>query len=228
MGEIKKYKNKKWLKKKYLEEGLSTRKIGEVCGATHFPVRYWMKKHEIKGRVFGSQEYKNRRWLMKKYHKEELSTPEIGKMCNVTGTTIHKWMKRLAIEARTQSEAIETWHKKHPYKFLGDKSNKWKGGRNKNKGYVMIYSPNHPNRRGRNKSGGGGYMREHRLVMEKHIGRYLHSWEEVHHINGIKDDNRIENLSLLPRREHNTKIQEVYKENLFLKKLVSDFLSIRA
>lgn len=56
----------------------------------------------------------------------------------------------------------------------------------------MIY-PNDKNKR----------VSEHRFIVEKHIGRKLHRWELVHHINGKRDDNRIENLQVLTTAEHN-------------------------
>ena len=74
---------------------------------------------------------------------------------------------------------------------IGEKSISWKGGKTiGSDGYILVLKHNHPFRQ---KS---GHVREHRLVMEKRIGRYLQPFEKVHHINGIKTDNRIENLLL--------------------------------
>jgi hypothetical protein len=58
------------------------------------------------------------------------------------------------------------------------------------RGYIFVLSPNHPS------VNSAGYVFEHRLVMEKHIGKYLKPSEQVHHINGNRSDNRIENLQL--------------------------------
>jgi len=72
----------------------------------------------------------------------------------------------------------------------------WKGGRIIRGGYVYIKLPKHPF------SDFHNYFAEHRLIMEKHIGRYLLMSEIVHHLNGIKTDNRLENLQLTNRSDH--------------------------
>ena len=46
--------------------------------------------------------------------------------------------------------------------------------------------------------------KQHRWIMEQHLGRKLLPTEDVHHINGIKDDNRVENLQVMTHGEHST------------------------
>lgn len=77
---------------------------------------------------------------------------------------------------------------------------KWNGGKYLNhNGYVLISEQDHPFCDKR------GYVFEHRLVMEKSIGRYLKPKEVVHHINGIKTDNRIKNLLLFKNHSEHKK-----------------------
>lgn len=74
----------------------------------------------------------------------------------------------------------------------GERSRAWRGGRHLNgDGYVMLWCPEHP------RAGKRGYVREHIKVWTDAHGPLLPGWT-VHHLNGIRDDNRLDNLAAVP------------------------------
>lgn len=74
----------------------------------------------------------------------------------------------------------------------GDRAGHWRGGRHVTpSGYIRVWAPEHPGAMGR-----GGYVPEHRLVMEQKLGRRLERGESVHHIDGDRANNAPENLQL--------------------------------
>ena len=139
----------------------------------------------------------------------------VAKELNVSTTTVFNYLHKYGIDTRDEHDHPTSQKVRDTWKELGrmgrgrklsdetkrkiSESHKKHGPGHKKKrqdGYIVVHYPDHPN------STKSGYVMEHKLVMEKHIGRYLEKDEVVHHKNGNRADNRIENLALMTFNEH--------------------------
>ena len=153
--------------------------------------------------------------LLYLYNEKGLAMNKIAIELNVSVGKVFNDMKFYGIESRkyltdSQKKAISEKNKGKPSPMKGKHLSKetikkmsdalrLKGTGHKKQrcdGYISLYYPNHP------RSNKDGYIMEHQYVMEQHIGRLLNNDEVVHHINHIRNDNRIENLQLMTFKEH--------------------------
>ncbi len=127
------------------------------------------------------------------YIDRQLSMNQIEQELHISSFIIFRALHHYGIPTRESHEAGKLAIKR------GTESPNFVGTRRYNThSYVLIWKPNHP-------SAKKGWVLEHRYVVEQHIGRLLASTEQIHHLNGIKDDNRIENLELISPANHSLK-----------------------
>lgn len=149
-----------------------------------------------------SSAYKDKEWFENQYWNKKKDVHKIAKLCGVHFSTIYKWAKKNQWKLKRGGWGMpvskETAQKIREAQ-IGNKNHAWRGGKYEQEGYVFIKDHTHPNRNSQN------YISEHRVIIEKNIGRYLYPWELVHHKNGIRNDNRVENLEIKYRGNHHRK-----------------------
>jgi hypothetical protein len=129
------------------------------------------------------------------------SLKELGARYGVCWTTVRRYMKAHGVEMRPPG------YKLRQVRLPGPLHPKWGGGRVNKRGYWHLREIDHPH-------ANGGYVPEHRVVIEQHLrqtdpehpglgpdGCLRRDWC-VHHRNGDKGDNRLENLEPMPRHAH--------------------------
>jgi len=99
----------------------------------------------------------------------------LAKRFGVSRPTIYQWARRVGVKL------VDSYHRG----FIETAS-----------GYICVPAPDHPH------CDSKGYCREHVLVMEQHLGRYLTREECVHHVDGDKKNNSLENLQVMLRSDH--------------------------
>lgn len=151
------------------------------------------------------------------YNTGHYTLKQIGYLQNVSGPGIYHALKKAGctfirtqrIESRPEvfirrsqsrngkpvsKTTIEAVKKANTRNYDG--INKYGHTKVRNDGYIKAYAPLHP------KATKDGFVMLHRIIYERHIGRYLTDDEVVHHINHNRSDNRIENLKLMTKKEH--------------------------
>ena len=168
------------------------------------------------GKEFVDKKHKNRIYCSKKCtgKSQQRRTKVSCKICKKKFVKVNSSVKDNNICSKKCfkifSKMQKPWNKGKHITNSGtfksrEKHPNWKGGKIRCHGYIRVLRPTHPF------CDSKGYVFEHRLVMEKHLGRFLKPSEITHHINEDKSDNRIENLLLFPNSGAHTSFHALQK-----------------
>ena len=164
-------------------QNLSSSEIAKLYNCHRDTVFLALKRHGItpRGRIRKplSDDFKSN--LIHLYVEQKLSARAIGKILGKSHNYVSDKLKEIGIEVDDRITALQS-----------SRNPDWKGGKTIEQGYVTVSS------RTINKN----RKREHQIVMENFIGRELNENEVVHHIDGNKLNNNINNLALMDKSAH--------------------------
>lgn len=130
-----------------------------------------------------------------KYYFGYVSNERLAELLpNKSLTAIHKKARKMGLKISDEIKFLNRSNAKR-----GEKCNFWNGGRSRtSRGYTLVFSPAH------HRADSRGYVLEHILVFENATGISVPEGCCIHHLNGVKDDNRIENLCMMTHSAHTT------------------------
>lgn len=177
--EDKPYKNKQWLKERWFDTDKRVYEIANEAGVTGATIQTWRKKFDFpqKDDVWS---HKHIEEIKRLYHGENLSLEKVADELDCSVTRVHRAMDKHDVETRSRSLAFAM--------------NAYHGGFEMNRdGYKTVVA-NYKGQRDR------AYM--HRLLAVAEYGFEAVKGMHVHHDNGIKWDNRPDNIEIMTPEEH--------------------------
>jgi len=197
----------------------STVKVRAIIRAMGIPIRQKSESMKLHYSIFPKSTLKLKtpiKQLWDEYQNGE-SLVTLGQKYNIDSSTIGEKFRRWGFPLRTHLESIYVSQAQGRKPYKRDKI-KGPGG------YVMVLQEGHP------RANRDGYVREHILIWEKVHGRSVPKGHHIHHFNGVKDDNRPENLMAMSQKDHHSqprpyqkRIKELEQEIARLKQLNMQF-----
>lgn len=178
----------------YSYKHLNINEIAQLKGCCHASVGYALDRLAIRPRP--KKHLLNEERIRQLYIKEELSASGIADRLGEKLSSVTALLNRLSISrSRTDARNLSI-EKGRDTKRTGTDNPFWKGGRTNKRGYNLVQQKDHP------RAYGDGYILEHILVWEEYHQSPVPKGYEIHHLNGIKTDNRPQNLLALPSKKH--------------------------